>query len=185
MSQVGTFLAYANDGLWMWIDGELFLPRHWFTRGMTKERKRLCIPPDRKFATKIEPGWQMIERVRDEGLPFEVVCCDTLYGRSYWRRRKMSGAGLVYYADTIIGVAPSEFFGTTVGQAPDLWAPLAMGAQMPPMHWDGRNDPLFQSLNLIARLKPGVSAEQASAVVNLQFKQFLQETAGPDGFRRS
>jgi predicted permease len=79
---------------------------------------------------------------------------------------------------TIIGVAPREFFGTTVGQAPDIWAPLAMGGQMPPMYWDGRNEPLFQSLNLIARLKPGASAAQASAAVNLQFKQFLQETAG-------
>lgn len=119
MSQVGTFLAYANDGLWMWIDGELFLPRHWFTRGMAKERKRLCIPPDRKFATKIELGWQMIERVSGEGLPFEIVCCDTLYGRSYWLRRKMSGAGLVYDADVpadtkvyleepVIGVPPNK-----------------------------------------------------------------------------
>jgi hypothetical protein len=41
----------------------------------------------------------MIERVTGEGLPFEIVCCGTLYGRSYWLRRKMSGAGLVYYAD--------------------------------------------------------------------------------------
>lgn len=99
MSQVGTFLAYANDGLWMWIAGELFLPQHWFTRGMATERQRLGIPPDRKFATKIELGWQMIERVTGEGVPFEVICCDTLYGRSYWLRRKISGADLVYYAD--------------------------------------------------------------------------------------
>jgi len=42
----------------------------------------------------------------------------------------------------------------------------------------GRNDPLFQSLYLIARLKPGVSTQHASAAVNLQFKQFLQEAAG-------
>ena len=99
MSQVGTFLAYANDGNWFWIDGELFLAQHWFTRGMAKERKRLRLPPDRQFATKIELGWQMIARVKEEGLPFELVCCDTLYGRSYWLRRKMSGAGLIYCAD--------------------------------------------------------------------------------------
>jgi predicted permease len=79
---------------------------------------------------------------------------------------------------TIIGVAPREFFGTTVGQAPDIWIPLAMGAQMPPMHWDGRNEPLFQSLNLIARLQPGVNQEQANAAVNLHYKQFLQDIAG-------
>src|SRR5215813_3852982 len=99
MSQVGTFLSYANDGNWFWIDGELFLAEHWFTHQMAKERKRLGLPPDRKFATKIELGWRMIERVSLEGLPFEIVCCDTLYGRSHWLRRKMSGAGLVYCAD--------------------------------------------------------------------------------------
>jgi len=30
MSQVGTFLAYANDGIWTWIDGELFIAEKWF-----------------------------------------------------------------------------------------------------------------------------------------------------------
>lgn len=41
----------------------------------------------------------MIERVANEGLPFEWVCCDTLYGRSYWLRQKMGGADLIYMAD--------------------------------------------------------------------------------------
>lgn len=36
MSQVGTFLAYANQGIWTWIDGELFVPQHWFTRERPK-----------------------------------------------------------------------------------------------------------------------------------------------------
>jgi predicted permease len=80
-------------------------------------------------------------------------------------------------AYTIIGVAPKEFFGTTVGQAPDIWVPLAMEAQMPPAHWNGRYNKLHQSLYLIARLKNDVSAEQASAAVNVLFKQFLQEQA--------
>jgi predicted permease len=81
-------------------------------------------------------------------------------------------------AYTIIGVAPKEFFGTTVGRAPDLWIPLAMETQLPPGHWKGREDPEWQSLHLIARLKTGVSNEQASAAVNLLFKQSLQERAG-------
>src|SRR6185437_7120216 len=32
----------------------------------------------------------------------------------------------------IVGVAPKEFFGTTVGSAPDLWIPLSMEKQLPP-----------------------------------------------------
>jgi predicted permease len=74
---------------------------------------------------------------------------------------------------TIVGVAPKEFFGTTVGSVPDLWVPLAMEKQLPPMHLEGRNDDAFQSLNLIGRLREGVSPEQASSAVNLLFKQWL------------
>ena len=81
-------------------------------------------------------------------------------------------------AYTIVGVAPRDFFGTTVGSAPDLWIPLAMEKQMPPTHWDGRTAEDFQDLYLIGRLKPGVTAQQANAAVNLLFTQSLQTRAG-------
>jgi len=79
---------------------------------------------------------------------------------------------------TIVGVTPKEFFGTTVGSAPDLFVPLAMEKQLPPAHWDGRTNENFQSLFVIGRLKDGVTAEQANAAVNLLFKQSLQARAG-------
>jgi predicted permease len=79
---------------------------------------------------------------------------------------------------TIVGVAPKEFFGTTVGSSPDMWVPLAMEKQLPPAHWDGRNSENAQSLFLIGRLQNGVTPEQASGVVNLAFKQSLQARAG-------
>ena len=79
---------------------------------------------------------------------------------------------------SIVGVAPKEFFGTTVGFAPDLWIPLAMEKQLPPVHWDARNNEKWRSLHLIARLKNGVNAQQASTAVNLFFKQYLQAIGG-------
>ncbi|HKR23418.1 MAG TPA: ABC transporter permease, partial [Pyrinomonadaceae bacterium] len=81
-------------------------------------------------------------------------------------------------AYTIVGVAPRDFFGTTVGQSPDVWIPLAMEKQLPPGHWDGRNDEEAQSLLIIGRLQDGVSTEQATGVVNLLFKQTLEVRAG-------
>ena len=78
---------------------------------------------------------------------------------------------------TLIGVAPREFFGTEVGASPDIWIPLSMEEQVPP-GWKGRNNNLFQSLYLVARLKPGVRIEQAGVEANLIFKQALQEYAG-------
>jgi predicted permease len=82
-------------------------------------------------------------------------------------------------AFTIIGVAPKEFFGATVLEKQDMWIPLSMEKQTPPAYWPGREDKTYQTNYLIARLKNGVSAGQASAAVNLLFKQFLQEWAGP------
>lgn len=104
LSQVGVFLAYANlthpDRLvWMWVDGELFLQEFWFTPEMADLREQLGIPPEQKFETKIEKGWEMILRVQAQGLPFEAVACDDLYGRSTWFRDQVAGAGLVYMAD--------------------------------------------------------------------------------------
>jgi predicted permease len=114
------------------------------------------------------------------GSPVAVVSYD-------WWQRRLGGDPAVVGATisarqtvyTIIGVAPREFFGTTVGWAPDLWAPLALEEQSPSSLWSGRHNKERQSLYLIARLKNGVPAEQASAAVNVLFKQSLQERAGP------
>ena len=103
---------------------------------------------------------------------------------SWWKRRfgrdpsvvgkKLTIGSTVY---TVIGVAPPEFFGTTVGESPDLWIPLAMEKQISP-GWNGLDDKFFQSLYVIARLRPGVRLEQASANVNLIYKQALRDYAG-------
>lgn len=107
LSQVGVFLAYSNISgavaapTWTWVDGELYLPEAWFGQGepMTQLRQRLGIPKDREFATKVELGWQMIERAVKNGLSFELVACDDNYGRSRWLRDQLDQAGLVYMAD--------------------------------------------------------------------------------------
>jgi SRSO17 transposase len=99
LSQVGTFLAYANGPVWTWVDGELFLPERWFSAAMADERRRLGIPAERTFRTKVEFGWLMIRRVQEEGLPFEAVACDELYGRSGWLRARLDGARILYLAN--------------------------------------------------------------------------------------
>ena len=105
LSQVGVFLAYSNISptletpVWTWVDGEVFLPEHWFSAEMAPERQRLGLPPDRTFATKVELGWQMIERARANGLPFDALGCDDLYGRSTWFRSQLAQARMVYCAD--------------------------------------------------------------------------------------
>jgi len=98
-SQVGTFLAYVNQHVWTWIDAELFMPEAWFSRQKAASRRKLGVPRERQFATKIELGWNMIERVAGEGFPFEAVGFDALYGRSLWLRRQLMDKEITYMAD--------------------------------------------------------------------------------------
>ena len=103
---------------------------------------------------------------------------------AWWKRRfggapsiigeKMSIGSTVY---TIIGVTPQEFFGTSVGESPDVWIPLSMEEVLPP-GWKGLNDKMFQSLYIIARRRPELSIEQAQTNVNVLFKQAALEMAG-------
>ena len=66
---------------------------------------------------------------------------------------------------TIIGVAPKEFQGSLVGAVFDVWAPItmatAMGTGNGTLSYRGTRD----ITTMIARLKPGVTVEQASSEV--------------------
>lgn len=98
-SQVGVYLAYAKEQVWTLVDGELFVPEKWFDASYAAKRARVGLPTDRVFQTKIALGWAMIQRVQAQGLRFEGVAFDTLYGRSSWLREQCQQAGIEYYAD--------------------------------------------------------------------------------------
>ena len=79
---------------------------------------------------------------------------------------------------TIIGVAARGFDGTTLGATPRVFVPITMRAVMVP----GRND--FENRRsywayLFARLKPGVSIEQAKAALDTRYRSILTETEAP------
>ena len=64
---------------------------------------------------------------------------------------------------TIVGVARPEFFGVVVGEAAEAWLPLStLPAVFPGQPWF---DSHTHYLELLARLRPGVTAAQASAAL--------------------
>ena len=97
--QVGVFLSMINNGMNCWIDGELFMPENWFAKEQAGLRKRIGVPEERVFETKVELGWKMIQRAQAQGIPFDAVACDELYGRSFTLRSQMAQADIEYYAD--------------------------------------------------------------------------------------
>src|SRR3954468_6420119 len=66
-------------------------------------------------------------------------------------------------AFTVIGVAPRTFTGIDVGIAPDVWVPMAMHGWVRPGGDDWFDNRRALLLNMIGRLKPGVSVTEAEA----------------------
>ena len=94
-------------------------------------------------------------------------------GHGLWRRRFGADpavigktVGLNGYRYTVVGVAPSEFTGTTRGTVNDVYVPAMMQTQAQP----GRNSKLDDRdsgwLGLIGRLKPKVSRQQAQSALS-------------------
>jgi predicted permease len=85
---------------------------------------------------------------------------------------------------TVIGVAPPEFFGVDPEVAPDLYLPLHTnllldGARAARMYVDGN----FYWIEMMGRLRPGVSMAQAQAALAPRFHQWVAATATTDGER--
>ncbi|HEY1338368.1 MAG TPA: ABC transporter permease [Bryobacteraceae bacterium] len=80
---------------------------------------------------------------------------------------------------TIAGVAPPEFFGVTVGEAADVWAPLSLLAQVfPGNDWlDLRNT---NFLSQFGRLRPGMTRQRAEAALQSLSVAVELERNGPD-----
>ena len=86
---------------------------------------------------------------------------------------------------TIIGVAPPEFFGVDPASAPDLYLPmhtnLLLGAQIPfgfaaSDYLDGH----YYWIEVMARLRPGITMAQAEAQLAPRFQQWVATTARDD-----
>jgi predicted permease len=75
---------------------------------------------------------------------------------------------------TIVGVAQAGFTGVQVGQTPDIFVPMTMKGQMTPIR-SGLDDWNDSFLALLARLKPGVSKEQAEAAINVDYHSLLEQ----------
>lgn len=116
-------------------------------------------------------------------------------GHGFWTRRFGAMPDIVGrtvrfngHPMTIVGVAPPRFNGTEVGSEPEVFVPVSMKGRMTPTY-DGLNEPRFMWLQLMARLRPGVSREQATAGMTVLFRQTreheLESMSGTsEGFRK-
>ena len=106
--------------------------------------------------------------VNPNGHPVAVI------SHGYWRRRfglEPSVVGRTIHLSgtpfTIIGVAPSEFFGLEVGRAPDIWVPIMMQPVVMPAveNWLVEHMSRTFWLTVVGRLKAEHTPPQAEAIV--------------------
>ncbi len=104
---------------------------------------------------------------------------------SYWQNHFALDPGVLNQALvvngqalTIIGVAPRGFEGTTLGSRPHVFVPITMRELMEPM-FGGMNDRRSYWAYLFGRLKPGVTLEQARAVLNTQYHAIVNDVEAP------
>ncbi len=110
------------------------------------------------------------------GAPNSVaVISDGYWARRFGRDPAALGKRIVVedVPLTIVGVAPAEFFGLQVGSRVDLWAPLATESLMRRRSFTSSAG--YKWLQLVGRLKPGVSLDQARADLDILFRPAVVE----------
>jgi predicted permease len=158
-----------------------------------------------RFATDATLTWRgKTERVMVESVSgnyFEVLGVGAALGRTltpeddkaagagpyvvlthgFWKRRFASDPTIVGQSINVnghpmdvVGVAAPGFQGIEVAGVVDVFAPITMKAALTPT-WDDLGNWRSRWVNVMARVKPGVSRQQAEAGANVAYRQALNE----------
>ena len=110
------------------------------------------------------------------GAPPVVAISDGYWSKEFQRDPAAIGSRLEVNGIpfTVIGVMPASFFGETFrANPPEMWFPISTlnaVAMFPPSLLEERDS---RWLQLVARLKPGVTLEQAGGALTAELRQFL------------
>jgi hypothetical protein len=77
-----------------------------------------------------------------------------------------------------VGVAARGFKSTTLGTEPEIFVPMSMREQLSP-GWKGFEDRRSYWAYLFARLKPGISIDQARAAMNGVYRPIITDVEAP------
>jgi predicted permease len=144
--------------------------------GVTDGASGLVVSRNYFSALRVQPAIGRTFAAADDAV---VVLTDR-----YWRARFNADQSIVGRAMmlnglpfTIVGVAPRGFFGTVVGDAPDLFVPLDLRDRL-----SASGPRLAQQnsfwLTVMARLAPGVTMPQAEAEIAARHREYVQQVGG-------
>jgi predicted permease len=102
----------------------------------------------------------------------------------FWQQRMGGDPGVIgrqlrirQLVFDVVGVAPPDFTGVMVGEAPQIWIPLTMRQAIYPsldiLTWHPGSVTKVMFLQAVGRMKAGMSVAQANASINVTYKQLL------------
>ena len=163
-AHVITGVSLAARGQTLGSDGVLVSGSYFPVLGVQPALGRLFGPDDDKT-----PGAHDV-----------VVLSHGFWSSHFGEQPTVAGESLIVNGRTmtIIGVAPRGFEGTTLGARPDVFLPLSMREQLVP-GWKGLENRRSYWAYLFARLKPGVTREQAQAAMEPLYRAIILDVEAP------
>ncbi|MBL8213015.1 MAG: ABC transporter permease [Bryobacterales bacterium] len=113
---------------------------------------------------------------RTPGAHAVVVLNHSYWQNSFGARADVLNKALIVngHPMTIVGVTQPRFYTESIGQTVDVYVPIMMKAQVTP-RWNGLDDRKDYWLYLCARLKSGVTLQQAQHQINVPYRAMLDE----------
>ena len=150
------------------------------THGGNSERVRAEVVSGNYFEVLgIKPIAGRLFTPEDDGAPSGhpvVVLSHGFWVSRFAADRKLIGSSIALNGlpMTVLGVAPPQFHGVEFTSRSDLFIPMAM---TPVFFTDGDRLPDSQRywVNIVARVKPGISVQSAQAATNVLFRQLLRQ----------
>jgi len=156
--------AFASDELRIQIDGSLEQVMGQATSGNYFQ------------VLGLKPRLGRLMDAEDEKLAPPI----TVISERYWRRRFGGDPGVIgksisigRKAFTIVGVTPAEFFGLQPGSPVDITFPIDKNGELV------KNSETLWLHGIIARLKPGASADAAQAEADSIYRSFMSTSRFP------
>lgn len=84
-------------------------------------------------------------------------------------------------AVAVVGVAAPGFRGVSLDSRPGMFLPITMKKLVTPW-WSAWEDRRTQWVRVLARLKPGISREQAEAAIQTPYRQIIEQETQEAGF---
>ncbi len=152
-------------------------------KGQTSDGQGMLVSGSYFPVLELVPAAGRLFSPNDDQVPGASPLAVLSYG--YWTSRFARNPSIVGsqilingVSCTVIGVAPEGFSGTSLGAMPDVFVPLSMREAIQ-QGWKGLDDRRTYWVYLFARLKPGMSREQAQAGINPIFHGIIQEVDLP------